>query len=454
MYDPLEYREDAEPARVVTFTSYPQAGSTNQNIHTGAIVLPGYTRLKEYLLSDGSKPHSRWKDCEHYKCSSVPGSGVASVNGTVDPGEIALLHNFSISGEPDALYAGEYGTCGEFNYGLTPYFVIRPEGGFVPAPGSLDELLGYAMQRILPQIKAELSLLNTLFELKDVLSLRTTIESVARLLRRLFSLRNIPLRQLFRTKADVYLQFKFNIQPLLSDIAGIYRALASHERRINDLITRSGRVRISHFSKMLTESDEPNIGETNVGGFHCSINGAGDYPIYTNSICERFVTTDPALFHVEMQYNYNYTAYQVEHARLLSLLDSLGVNFNPQIIWNAIPWSFVLDWVLGVGRYLDQFARLNMAPKINILQCIWSTRRSRRIIVQGYTSSGQYYGGLPNVQVRSHFVRPVVVETAYRRSTFTPSLNSITSSGLSPTEISLGAALIISRRRRPKRLRR
>lgn len=51
-------------------------------------------------------------------------------------------------------------------------------------------------------------------------------------------------------------------------------------------------------------------------------------------------------------------------------------------------------------------------------------------------------------------VLPVVEESAYRRTPFTPGSSLIESSGLSLTETSLGAALIISRRRRPKRLRR
>jgi hypothetical protein len=38
---------------------------------------------------------------------------------------------------------------------------------------------------------------------------------------------------------------------------------------------------------------------------------------------------------------------------LRGLLDSLGFELNPGILWEAIPFSFVVDWFLGVGNYLN-----------------------------------------------------------------------------------------------------
>jgi hypothetical protein len=38
-----------------------------------------------------------------------------------------------------------------------------------------------------------------------------------------------------------------------------------------------------------------------------------------------------------------------------SLLDSLGFELNPRIIWDAIPFSFVLDWFFDVGSWLQRF---------------------------------------------------------------------------------------------------
>lgn len=40
---------------------------------------------------------------------------------------------------------------------------------------------------------------------------------------------------------------------------------------------------------------------------------------------------------------------------LRGLLDSMGFELNPRIIWDAIPFSFVIDWFFGVGSWLSRF---------------------------------------------------------------------------------------------------
>jgi hypothetical protein len=40
---------------------------------------------------------------------------------------------------------------------------------------------------------------------------------------------------------------------------------------------------------------------------------------------------------------------------LRGLLDSLGFELNPRIIWDALPFTFVIDWFFGVGSFLDRF---------------------------------------------------------------------------------------------------
>jgi hypothetical protein len=40
---------------------------------------------------------------------------------------------------------------------------------------------------------------------------------------------------------------------------------------------------------------------------------------------------------------------------LRGLLDSLGFELNPRIIWDALPFTFVIDWFFGVGSFLDRY---------------------------------------------------------------------------------------------------
>lgn len=41
---------------------------------------------------------------------------------------------------------------------------------------------------------------------------------------------------------------------------------------------------------------------------------------------------------------------------LFGLMDTFGVQFNPRIIWDSIPFTFVIDWFFGVGKWLETFS--------------------------------------------------------------------------------------------------
>jgi hypothetical protein len=324
------------------------------------------------------------------------------------------------------------------------YIVDGTGNSFIPAPSDLSELENRALQTLLPLVKAEISLPNFLLELKD---LRPTISVIKKLFTasdfiatvgKLLIPRNISFASLLRTAAGQYLNLQFNILPLISDIGKIYLALKRTEARLNDFVTRAGRVQSRHFR--FAWSEFPDIDNP----WSWSGRIAQDArTILSETGASRQVYYDPSIFHAQLQYNYNYTGYQAEHARLLGWLDALGINLNPAIIWNALPWSFVVDWVLGIGPYLDTLKITNMEPQINIRRYLWSITRRRRIFVH----TGIRIASGENRFAEHRQTLPTVVQTAYRRTVTGLPVSSIESSGLTLKEVSLGAALVIARKR-------
>jgi hypothetical protein len=154
----------------------------------------------------------------------------------------------------------------------------------------------------------------------------------------------------------------------------------------------------------------------------------------------------PAIFHAEIEYNFHFTRFQQEHARMLALLDAFGVNLNPAIIWNAIPWTFVIDWFVDVSRWLNDRTHMNMEPVINITKFLYSTktRRTVKLAFESYQT-----GARPVFRTEL----PELNETAYRRDVGLPPESSLLASGLSLREFSLGVALLHTRRWKPKRNR-
>jgi hypothetical protein len=308
---------------------------------------------------------------------------------------------------------------------------------------------------MLPYVKSELSAINFYLELKDFHSIPKTINNIKSFAKRFLKGKNTPgatLRRLLHTSSDAYLQEQFGILPVLSDIVGYGKAITQTKARINALVAGQGKPQKRHYRRILTESTDP---ETKT--FRSPTGNPYSYgcsrPCGAVSKATRYVYTDTSVFHAEIAYNYNFTQYQVEHAQLLGLLDAFGINLNPAIIWNAIPWTFVIDWVLNISSWLNDRRYLNMEPVVNIHNYLWSWTGKRRILVTREVFYDTIYHDISeNEQASTPAVPlPVTTEHAYKRGVEMPSAGSIVSSGLSLKEFSLGAALVIVRGSHHKR---
>jgi hypothetical protein len=423
-----------------------------------------YTVYYSKMTPNSSKDHRNWKSFEHYKAFRADsGSGGLTVYAQVwefyphiYQASVDHVHfgydlwntqgvRFRPFGDPGRPSKDKPGFCDE-----------RGDGGFVPAPSNLDELNQRALNSMMPQIKAELSLPNSIYELKDFKSLPHQIheafeltDKLSRILKVSFKGNRKTLRELTRQGAGAYLQYMFNLAPLLKDIHSIQAALSQTEKRVNDLVSRVGKPQRKHFMfswKELEDTDDT------MGAAYSMPPGSLPGPGQLNTFsCHRIIKNQSSVFHAEVEFNYNFSGYQTEHAQLLGMLDALGVNLNPRIIWNAIPWSFVIDWVAGVGQWLDQFKVQNLKPIINIRKYCWSITRSRDTFLWKVPNKVVLPEGPIVGQLLSPVMLPAVHESAYRRGVEMPGSSSIQTSGLSSTEFSLGGALVVSRRRHSSR---
>lgn len=422
---------------------------------------PYGTYFEEIVPNSVVYREQKWKSFEHFRTEmstspAVPGQLYRTTH-WVSSGGVALghYHQTVLSDVTDGypyydgsgLLRSPYGDLGDQSVGL-PKFYDKVEGGsFIPDPADVDLLVKRSLGIMLPRVKEELSLLNSIYELKDFKNLPRQIAQ-ARSFKSLLSNAKVTtkkkLRELARQGAGGYLQYAFNIRPLVDDVIGIYQSLVRNEARLNRLISESGRVHTRHFSYVWSE-------------FADSVE-AGDYSGYLRSpigdphqmesvSIERTARYVPSVFHAEIEFNYNFTQYQIEHARILGLLDSFGINLNPSIIWNALPWTFVVDWLIGVNQWLDNHKSQNMEPTINIHRYLWSIKRGREIVMQKVLRTFPTLpSGPPHYSQTTNL--PACRQLAYKRVVGLPPQSSIIeSSGLSSKEFSLGAAIVIARRR-------
>lgn len=466
-------RTDPEFATTAALRFYPVLPRRTNEVPEWSkiLLIPALRRRYERMRSEpNTKDKQSWKSCQHYTCWSDPWLPVPLPYYGLCFDDIG--HYYGSTDQRVLLcgtaFSSKFGSWCTPNVS-PPLVVEQVDGGFLADPPNLSTLVHMALEATLPGIKAELSLVNSLIELKDFKSLPETISSITSLLKRFVGSKSTSpllggilsrirhtfdrsdgptLREMTRGTADGYLQLEFNILPTISDISGIAAALSRTERRVNDLIVRQGKLQSKHFTRYLDTPAYPdsvgsytlNIGQfsgtTPVPGYSSMYNA----PDHTWKVV-RSIQELPPTFHAEIEYNYHFTRFQTEHAQLLGMLDALGVNLNPAIIWNAIPWSFVVDWVVGVSRWLDDRKVLNMEPAVNIMRFLWSYKRVRTIKYDILSSSN------PSPRPRTYTRLPDTHETAYKRQVGLPSGDSLITSGLSARELSLGLALAITRRR-------
>jgi hypothetical protein len=459
MSEPKIHYATEEGIDVVTF--FPQ-GDWSQHGGTPDPIVKYYARpaiadLVEHYTGPNPSRRAVWTNFEHYKWSmaGIGSSGylLPYVSAWPNTGDRYWLARF-----PTYFGWTQHSGSGGF---MPSSLLYVPDGGphIVPGPPNLVDLKRRALKSIMPGVRDEMSVLNSLYELKDFKGMLKSAVRNAKELKRLTW--HLPphywaeqtLQALMRgwrayirdlkkktrgqlathiagAAAENFLQWKFAIQPLISDIRAARRAVSSLEKKVNRLLSNEGKARVGHWSTGFKEaSDASHDNSFNLGP-------PLNYPISVSAYLRRDACEVESSFHCEVRYNYNLTNYQREHARMLSLLDAFGLGFNPSIIWNAVKFTFLVDWIIDVSHFLDQFSVGNMDPKINVLGALWSVRKERVI-----TWSKEHATDLP-IQYTQRLSMPAIRETAYRRQLFNVGIDSLYESGLSSSEFTLGAALV------------
>jgi hypothetical protein len=434
------------------------SGPWNPPGQLGTVTVANNPVRNRFETIESGSGFQNWNGCEHYKLTrtEVPGPlTYASSNRHDGSGP---YFKYTVSNKP--YLWGEFGgggvgsTIGSWDtpfVGLPVLYDLGRDEASLPSAIRLSDLVDSSLQAMLPMIRPKLSIINSILELRDFKSLPRTIDKVEIALKG-FSLTNLryyfqslkrrrlggipgSLRRILHAGADGYLQTQFNLSPLLSDIAGIYRAVFGIAKEIKRLLDDEGKPQIRHYKRSLA-GELPAVNTELTIPSASYYGGAidGDIKYYRQALYRAPV------FHAQVEYDYSLTRLQRENALLLGLLDGLGVSLNPQIIWNAIPWSFVIDWVADVSRWLGQFNAQSLGPTTRIRRYLYSVRVERDIILSLNIGIGSPYASSGKVDV-CHLNEILYFRVPSRVDV----LRSLRTTGLDLKEFSLGAALAVSR---------
>jgi hypothetical protein len=134
------------------------------------------------------------------------------------------------------------------------------------------------------------------------------------------------------------LQYSFGVVPNIGDISAIISAVKTLKQRLADFRAMAGKTQ--HRQVVVAKESTSATGTFNYGGDShspCMWNASR-----SQRVTAHFVFTPKNMGFLDTSYEF-----------LLGMLDTLGFELNPRIIWEAVPFSFVIDWFFNVSSFLE-----------------------------------------------------------------------------------------------------
>jgi hypothetical protein len=139
--------------------------------------------------------------------------------------------------------------------------------------------------------------------------------------------------------AGAHLNYKFGWKPTVGDLSDMIEGVTQLRAKLAAFKSQLG--------KIIQSSTTVHSSTNTVSGTytHASFAGTATFSATVHRTCTATMayTTFPLAVMGPMD------------EILRGLLDSLGFELNPRIIWDALPFTFVIDWFFGVGSWLDRY---------------------------------------------------------------------------------------------------
>jgi hypothetical protein len=145
---------------------------------------------------------------------------------------------------------------------------------------------------------------------------------------------------LVKNLAGIHLNYKFGWAPTIGDLSALTDLLVTFMDKIKAFEAQVGKVvqsSTNSFSERLSASGS-------FGFYSGAPNDLVTWNASWTNNCRAFVAYAPMQIAVLNNVD----------KIIRVLMDAVGFELNPRIIWEAIPFSFVLDWFFGFGSFLDR----------------------------------------------------------------------------------------------------
>jgi hypothetical protein len=288
-----------------------------------------------------------------------------------------------------------------------------------------------AFNKQISQVPTKTSVINFAIELAELKPIFKSLASIPKHIREGTLSKQVTGRGLSRRTpinvakggAKAFLAAEFGWLPFVSDIIAFIGTMDAITKRLDYLRKTKGKETTVHFEK-LDAYVHPQLGQTLTSDT-------------TSDIESSVVLMDHRVeFHSTWKLFQDLQGLDDAWAGLRAAFAYLGVNNPAKIVWNAIPYSFLVDWVTPVSSWLDRVAVQPFAGEWRVYDVTSSVKETSKFqfnttALRGGTSGPQIY-----MDVK-----------CFRRLPYLPlTLGAVDFSQLSDTQQKLALALVVTRR--------
>lgn len=196
-------------------------------------------------------------------------------------------------------------------------------------------------------------------------------------------------REVLTYANNQHLMYAFGWKPFLKDIYNFIESYKTFEARLRKFVNSSMRVLVRHGRR------DPEMYSTSWT--------MGTYPWTTRFTLDATITRASTF-----QFWYLLPEYSHREFLFRAWADSFGLNPTIANIWAVVPWSFVLDWGVDIGAFLEAHSSDWLEPTIMFLQACSSVKAegSIRATVTGPPTWGSPSGAIGECKFK-HYARAV-----------------------------------------------
>ncbi len=174
-----------------------------------------------------------------------------------------------------------------------------------------------------------------------------------------------PNNQTARKAADNYLNHTFGWVPFVNDLLKINEAYQNQRKYVDQITKDNG----SWIRRVRTISDDHTETVDSHSGFSQGIAWRPEFDSMTSDMSvgtySRYRLDRRTIKHSRIWAAGSFTYYRPEFDRTLSdyesnwndamrLLTIYGARINPYILWKITPWTWLVDWFIGIGTLIDR----------------------------------------------------------------------------------------------------